>query len=111
MTLLPRDRTLHCCLCGERRRPTQKPIESFGNNVECISIGQHRDLNPTRWEDSPQLLVSVSMWRNGGTDRGRTHICDGCIIVGLQAAKRFVDSSLAALAPVSAFVHEEVRRG
>jgi hypothetical protein len=27
----------------------------------------------------------------------RTHICDGCIVVGLQEAKRFVDASLAAL--------------
>ena len=99
MTLPRRDRTQHCCLCGEPRRPTQKPVDSFGNGVECISIGEHRDLKPMRWEDHTQLLVSVSMWRNGGTDHGNTHICDGCIVIGLKAAKRFVDGALAKLQP------------
>jgi len=94
---MSRDRTLHCCLCGEPRRPTQKPVEGFSNNVECISIGKHRDLKPMRWEDHTQLLVSVSMWRNGGTASGQTHICDGCIIVGLRAAKLFVDRALTEL--------------
>lgn len=91
------DRSLHCCLCGALRRPTQKPVESFGNSVECISMKDHRTLQEGRWEVNPQLLVSVSMWRNGGTDQGQTHICDECIVVGLTAAKRFVDDSLAAL--------------
>lgn len=91
------DRSAHCCLCGARRRPTQKPVESFGNNVECIQIKDHRPLQDGRWEVSPQLLVSVSMWRNGGTAPGQTHMCDECIVVGLTAAKRFVDDALAAL--------------
>ena len=91
------DRSAHCCLCGTRRRPTQKPVESFGNNVECLSIADHRPLQEGRWEANPQLLVSVSMWRNGGTAVGQTHICDECIVVGLTAAKRFVDDALAAL--------------
>lgn len=90
-------RDFHCCLCGEPRRPTQKPVESFGNNCECIAIADHRPLQEGRWEVSPQLLVNVSMWRNGGTTSGQTHICDGCLVVGLQAAKRFVDTSLSAL--------------
>jgi hypothetical protein len=89
-----RDRTQHCCLCGDLRRPTQRPVESFGNACECITIADHRPLQEGRWEVSPQLLVNVSMWRNGGTDYGNTHICDGCIVVGLQAAKQFVDESL-----------------
>jgi hypothetical protein len=46
-------RNLHCCLCGELRRPTQTPVQSFGNNVECISIKQHRPLLDGRWEESP----------------------------------------------------------
>lgn len=96
------DRSAHCCLCGAPRRPTQKPVEGFGNNVECIAIGEHRPLQEGRWETNPQLLVSVSMWRNGGTAAGQTHICDDCIVVGLEAAKRFVDASLKALAPRSA---------
>lgn len=96
---MSRPRNANCCLCGEPRRPTQKPVESFGNGVECISIGDHRELKEGRWESAPQMLVSVSMWRNGGTAPGQTHICDGCVIVGLQAAKIFVDGALASLAP------------
>ncbi len=90
-------RHAHCCLCGAPRRPTQRPVESFGNNVECITISEHRELQEGRWEESPQMLVSVSMWRNGGTSPGQTHICDDCIVVGLKAAKRFVDDALRAL--------------
>lgn len=90
------DRSAHCCLCGADRRPTQKPVQSFGNNLECIFIGEHRPLQEGRWEVNPQLLVNVSMWRNGGTD-SHTHMCDDCIVVGLKEAKRFVDTSLAAL--------------
>lgn len=96
------DRSDHCCLCGALRRPTQAPLESFGNGVECIVVKDHRPLQPGRWEESPQMLVSVSLWRNGGTARGQTHICDDCVIVGLEAAKRFVDQSIAGLAKATA---------
>lgn len=92
------DRSLHCCLCGEPRKPTQRPVESFGNDCRIVQIKDHRSLKDGRWEESPQLIVSVSMWRNGGTAPGQTHICDDCIVVGLQHAKQFVDRSLAALA-------------
>lgn len=86
----------HCCLCGERRRPTQAPVRSFGNDMPCIVMKEHRELKPGRAEESPQLLVSVSMWRNGGTNE-QTHMCDGCIVVGLKAAKKFVDEALIGL--------------
>lgn len=95
--MAPADRSAHCCLCGAPRRPTQKPVESFGNSVECIPVEKHRPLQEGRWEVSPQLLVSVSMWRNGGASPGQTHICDGCIVVGLNAAKAFVDNAISAL--------------
>lgn len=94
---MARDRTQNCCLCGEPRRPTQKPVESFGNNIECIIIKDHRELKPGRWEESPQMLVSVGMWRNGGTDTGNTHICDGCIVIGLRKAKEFCEKALLGL--------------
>jgi hypothetical protein len=91
------DRSAHCCLCGEPRRPTQAPLESFGNGVRIIQMDEHRPMNPGRWEVSPQMLVNVLMWRNGGTSPGQTHICDGCVLVGLQHAKQFVDQSIEAL--------------
>ena len=61
-------------------------------------MADHRPLLPERWEHSGgELHVSVSMWRNGGTAPGETHICDDCIVVGLKAAKQFVDGALASL--------------
>ena len=59
-------------------------------------MGDYRPLRDGRWEKSPQLIASVSIWRNGGTGAD-THMCDDCIIVGLKVAKRFVDKSLADL--------------
>ena len=87
----------HCCCCGEPRRPTQKPVESFGNDIEIVHMRDYRTMKPGRWEDSPQLLVSVGMWRNGGTAPGETHLCDGCIVVGLKRAKEFIEKSLLGL--------------
>lgn len=89
-------RNLHCCLCGEPRRMTQQPVESFGNN-EIITIKEHRPLKEGRWEASPQMIVNVGLWRNGGTAVGDTHICDACIVVGLKAAKQFTERALASL--------------
>ena len=91
-------RDAHCGLCGAPRRPTQKPVGSFGNGTECLRMREHREIpqGPGQIEISPQLLLNVSMWRNGGGLAGE-HICDDCIVVGLKAAKRFVDNALQAL--------------
>ena len=61
-------------------------------------MADHRPMLDGRWEASPQMIVSVSLYRNGGTAPGQTHICDDCILVGLQHAKAFVDGALLALA-------------
>jgi len=88
-------RNKHCCLCGEARLPHQAPTEALSNQIAMLNMKEHRELKPGRWEISPQLLVSVNMWRNGGTAKGDTHICDGCLIVGLEEAKSFVEYELA----------------
>lgn len=91
-------RHANCCLCGEPRRMTQAPVESFGCS-ECVPIKDHRPLQEGRWEESPQMLVSLQLYRNGGTSRGQTHICDGCFVAGLKVAREFVDRALASLDP------------
>ena len=91
------DRTKYCCLCGAKRKPTQKPVDGFSNECSIVHMNQHRPMLEGRWEHAPQMIVNVSMWRNGGTAPGNTHICDDCIVVGLQHAKKFVDDSLEAL--------------
>ncbi len=87
-------RNNHCCLCGEVRLPHQPPVEELGNKITTLIMREHRELKPGRWEISPQMLVSVGLWRNGGTARGDTHICDGCLVVGLEEARRFVEYEL-----------------
>lgn len=87
---------LYCCLCGEPRLPTQNPVESFGCH-DIIHIGEYRELKPERWEYAPQMILSVRLWRNGGIAPAETHMCDGCIVVGLRAAKKFVDETLSRL--------------
>lgn len=84
----------HCCLCGNERHAHQPAVESLGMDISCISMKDHRELKPGRWETSPQMLVNVCLWRNGGTAPGATHICDECLIVGLEEAQRFVDYQL-----------------
>jgi hypothetical protein len=94
-----RDRTQHCCTCGEKRRPTQAPVPSLNNGTPIVSMALHRPMLDGRWEDRPQLLVNVGIWRNGGTAPGQTHICEGCLLVGLREAKRWVDDAIDALEP------------
>jgi hypothetical protein len=91
------DRSAHCCLCGALRRPTQAPVGSFGNDDHIVYIADHRPLQEGRWEDRPQLLVFLNIYRNGGVARGQTHMCDDCILVGLRHAKKFVDGAIEAL--------------
>ncbi len=93
------DRTRNCCSCGEPRRPTQAPVPSLNNGTPIVHVADHRPMQEGRWEDRPQLLVNVAIWRNGGTYPGNTHICDGCLLVGLREAKRWVDETIAALEP------------
>lgn len=84
----------YCCLCGEARHPHQPPTETLSNGTAMLNIAGHRELKPGRWETSPQLLVSVCLYRNGGTAKGATHICDECLIVGLEEARSFIQYEL-----------------
>lgn len=84
----------YCCLCGEVRLPHQAPTESLSNQTTMLNMKEYRDLKPGRWETSPQMLVNVCIWRNGGTARGATHICDECLIVGLEEVRGFVEHEL-----------------
>lgn len=86
-----------CCLCGAARRPTQGPVESLSNKTRIISMRDHRPRQSDKIETHPQMLVNVCLWRNGGTAPGQTHICEDCLKVGLEEAKRFVDGALNAL--------------
>lgn len=84
-----------CSCCGAPRRPTQAPVHSFGSS-RLVAVKDHRQIDPTNIEQSPSMIVSVNIWRNGGGLSGE-HVCDDCIVIGLKEAKRFVDLSLSSL--------------
>ncbi len=89
----------YCNLCGAPRKPTQAPVHVFRNSVgaEFIRIRRFRPkIGKAMIEESPDLMLSISLYRNGGGLPGE-HICDDCIIIGLRHAKRFVDETLTAL--------------
>jgi hypothetical protein len=54
------------------------------------------DRSPERsFEESPQLIVGVNVYRNGGTD-GEMYVCTECLVVGLRHARKLLDEMLAA---------------
>ena len=100
----------HCCLCGEVRLPHQAPTESLSNKTAMLIMKEHRELKPGRWETSPQMLVSVCLYRTGGTAKV---LRDECLIVGLEEARRFVEHELAmrrAIAQATAHLRSEVSK-
>lgn len=85
----------HCCLCGEVRLPlssAHRVVKQPDSHAQHERASQAEAL--AVWETSPQLLVNVALWRNGGTAKGAAHICDGCLIVGLEEARKFVEHEL-----------------
>ncbi len=47
---------------------------------ELMSVKEWRPLLAGRSEESPDLVVSAHVYRNGGAD---DPVCDGCLLVGL----------------------------
>lgn len=86
----------HCALCGEKRRATEPQVKSFGMH-DLLIIREHRELQPGRAEQSPQMMIDTAIYasirRNGGESED-THLCQGCIRLGLQRIKEFCEESL-----------------
>jgi len=79
-------RTEYCWTCGASRGIATLRC-SIGFN-EVIKVGDHRELQRPRgvtYEQCPQLIVNVGVWRNGGSSEDQ-YICDPCLHLGLGHA-------------------------
>jgi hypothetical protein len=93
----------YCCQCGRKRKFTERQMHSYGANVGIIDVfkngvekhGTGDPLSPN--EIHPTLLGNVCVFRNGGTDYERTHICARCLLAALRLLKAQVDRDIAAL--------------
>lgn len=69
---------LYCCQCGCPRPLTRERSTGFSLNevfrMSALKPIQRRPEN----EIEPGVIASMQIYRNGGTDYGRTHICDDC---------------------------------
>ena len=78
----------YCHCCGAPRG-ISTPQESYSLH-DILVIGEHREIqrHPGQmFEMSPQLIVHVGVYRNGGgTARNSEHICNDCLLVGIRHA-------------------------
>lgn len=81
----------YCATCGQPRGVS--PQRRDFSDLQVIEVGKHHDLRPGRAEESPQLLASLGVWRNGGTSE-RTHLCDRCLQLGLRMLRERIDRLL-----------------
>ena len=85
----------HCCQCGAPRVPSRAPVQSFSRH-DILTMENYREIAhpPGVYnEQSPQLMATFSLYRNGGTNED-THLCDGCIVVGLKHLRERIDADL-----------------
>ena len=87
-------------MCGSTRPRFVIQIPSFSVDPGIIHIQKERNLDVTFLQNivgengDPQLLAKAHIWRNGGTDEAKTHICPSCIAVGLRKLKTIIDGIL-----------------
>jgi hypothetical protein len=76
----------HCATCGKPR------------GISLLRQSWRIDLFPKIPMTNNNLIVHAGVYRNGGTDK-HTHLCDGCLTVGLREIKAHVDELLGAQSP------------
>lgn len=86
-----KDRKQFCATCGTKRTPIQQRRESWGW-TRIIVVDEHKAVSGA-WEQSPQLIASAAVYRNGGTSDD-CHLCDECLLIGLRALKETIDAAL-----------------
>ncbi|MCU7934159.1 MAG: hypothetical protein KZQ99_04670 [Candidatus Thiodiazotropha sp. (ex Dulcina madagascariensis)] len=84
----------YCHTCGAVRS-----LAAYRDSIsihDIINMDKHREIqrgDGRMYEMSPQLIVHVGIWRNGGSD-GRMFICDDCLRVGLRYARDRINGLL-----------------
>lgn len=71
----PLDRWRVCHACGTPRTPLDPPRKGYSESVHII-VREHKAIDTTDIETSPQLIADFRFWRNGGPE---DHLCNDCI--------------------------------
>jgi hypothetical protein len=87
------DRSKFCATCGRERRGLEIQRESWGTHTTAL-LPRIPGLHP--WQITNDLIVSASIYRNGGTSE-ECHLCDDCLRIGLRTIKLAVDRTLEAV--------------
>ena len=69
----------HCSTCGARLSPLDKREGGYRWHP-IIEVKDIRSLVDGRAEESPQLLIHLSIYRNGGSE---DPVCDECVKAAL----------------------------
>jgi len=80
------NRSDYCHCCGALRGLAALRSEVGFNDI--VVVEKHKPLlhGPGKsFEASPQLVVNVGVWRNGGCD-DQMYVCDDCLRIGLRHA-------------------------
>jgi len=87
-------RSSYCCTCGEPRGVA--PVRASLSLCATVPVWEHKWLKRPKgffYERQPELVVTVNVWRNGGSS-GTDYICDDCLMLGLRRASEIVESLL-----------------
>jgi len=88
------DRTRYCCCCGAPRGVAQR--RDSISLCEIVRVGEHRQLQRPPgfyYEQSPQLVAFVNVYRKGGASENQ-YICDDCLRLSLQRTRAMLDRIL-----------------
>lgn len=89
----------YCNCCGAIRGLSGQ--QSAYSMHDIVQIADHRKMlrgDERLYEEAPQLIVHVGVYRNGGGASNEEHICSDCLQIGIQ----HVLTKLEALRAVSA---------
>lgn len=81
------NRTNYCSCCGALRGLSARN-QSYSLH-DIVQVADHRPIqrgDGRLFEMSPQIIVHVSVYRNGGGAATDEHICNDCLLVGIRHA-------------------------
>jgi hypothetical protein len=81
----------HCATCGVKLSPFDKREGGYSWHP-VINVNEIRPMYDGRAEQAPQLLILLSIYRNGGPE---DPVCDGCIKAALTKIQEHMGELLA----------------
>lgn len=81
------NRSAYCSCCGALRGVAPRGQDYSLHDI--VRVADHRPMqrgDGRMFEMSPQLIVHVGVYRNGGGAATDEHVCNDCLMVGIRHA-------------------------